>query len=426
MNDELGDELRGYLRRRDARVRPVHIEWPPAPSHRGIAPMVALATVVGVFIAGAIVAGIALLGSRSTSITPATPGAPGTPAERSGAAIAYDPDTGQVVMFGGLGDNGSLGDTWIWNGAYWTQPRLSLSPLTRSGASMVYDHNIHALVLFGGGADEPISASQQRDLNATWLWTGAGWKRVDTAHIPTSNSLGGIGVLGSMAYDASTGRIVLLTSVAGIHFIACSAETWTFDGADWHLADPATPLPAVVLALMNEPQTGHVIAVLNARPAVVAGGFGSASCPAGSPQARALPQTSTWRWSGSNWVEISSGTEPEGSALQSTTIGSTPIGLDPVAGAALVATDNNEVLWSWNGARWAEVPGSGTGPAPRSGPMLSIDGEGGVVLFGGFSQRSNTDKFDTWVWNGSWWLRFVGPAPQTSTPSPVTFTPPPS
>jgi Galactose oxidase, central domain len=419
-DDDFSQELRGYLRRRDARVRPVHIEWPRAGSRR-IARMIALATVVGVFVAGAIVAGFALLGSRSGLLTTGSQGSLGTPAARSGAAIAYDADTGQVVMFGGLGVNGSLGDTWIWNGANWAEPHLSLSPLTRFGASMVFDSKLHGLVLFGGEPDQPISTSEQRNLNATWLWTGTGWRRLDTAHIPTSNDLTGIGVLGSMAFDAATGRVVLVTLANGIHFVACSAKTWTFNGSDWRLEDPATPLPATAVAVVDEAQTGHIVAVLHARAAVVPSGVAGTSCPAGSPEARVLPQSSTWRWTGSNWVEISSGTEPEGSALATT-----PIELDPVSGAAMVVTDNNEQLWSWDGVRWAEVPGSGTGPVPRAGSMQTIDGEGRVVLYGGVDQRSNAYEFDTWVWNGSRWQRSVGPAPQTSTPSPVSFTLPPS
>jgi hypothetical protein len=224
-----------------------------------------------------------------------------------------------------------------------------------------------------------------------------------------------------MAYDAATGRVVLLTSATGIHFVACSTKTWTFDGADWHLDDPVTPLPAAVAAVVDEPNTGHIIAVLHARAAVVPAGLAGTSCPAGSPEARALSQSSTWRWTGSNWVEVSSGTEPEGSALETT-----PIGLDPVSGAAMVVTDNTERLWSWDGSRWAEMPGSGTGPSPRGGSMQTIDGEGHVVLYGGIDQRANAYEFDTWLWNGSVWQRFVGPAPQTSTPSPVSFTPLPS
>ena len=281
-DDDFSTELRGYLRRRDARVRSVHIEWPRAGSH-GLARMVALATVVGVFVAGAIVAGFAVLGSRSGVLTPGGQGSVGTPAERTGAAMAYDADTGQVVMFGGLGDNGSLGDTWIWNGANWTQQHLSVSPLTRFDASMVFDPELHGLVLFGGVPDQPISPSELQNLNATWLWTGTDWRRVDTAHIPASNYLTGNGVLGSMAYDAATGRVILVTSASGIHFVACSTETWTFDGADWRLENPATPLPAAVAAVVDEPHTGHIIAVLHARAAVVPAGFASTSCPAGSP-----------------------------------------------------------------------------------------------------------------------------------------------
>ena len=189
--------------------------------------------------------------------------------------------------------------------------------------------------------------------------------------------------------------------------MACSAETWTFDGADWRLENPATPLPAVVAAVVDDPHTGHVIAVLNARAAVAPGGFASSSCPAGNPEARALPQSSTWRWTGSNWVEVGSGSEPEGSSIEG------PIGLDPVSGAAMVMTDNNERPWSWDGLRWAELPESGTGPSPRTGSMQTIDGAGHVVLYGGVNQRANAYLFDTWLWNGSRWQPIAGPAPQT-------------
>ena len=81
---------------------------------------------------------------------------------------------------------------------------------------MVYDPKLHGLVLFGGDPDQPISASEQRNLNAAWFWTGTGWRRFNTTHVPTSNDLTGIGVLGSLAYDAATGRVVLVTSESGI------------------------------------------------------------------------------------------------------------------------------------------------------------------------------------------------------------------
>jgi hypothetical protein len=35
-----------------------------------------------------------------------------SPAARNGAAMAFDPATGQVVLFGGFNGTTSLGDTW--------------------------------------------------------------------------------------------------------------------------------------------------------------------------------------------------------------------------------------------------------------------------------------------------------------------------
>jgi hypothetical protein len=420
-DDRFSDDLRKYLERRTRRVRLQDIEWPRA-ARRPLARMVAISIAVGVFVAGAFVAGFAVLGPRSASLLPANQESRGTPAERTGAAMAYDPETGQVVMFGGLGDNGSLGDTWIWNGTDWTQQLLSSGPVSRFGASMVYDAKLHGLVLFGGEPDQPISTSQQSNLRATWLWKGSEWRRIDTLHTPTPNGLTGIGVLGAMAYDAATGNVVLVTSASGIHFEACSAATWAFDGSDWRLEDPASPLPASVVAVVDEPQTGHVIAVLSPRSALAPAGFATIGCAAHSFAARALPMSSTWRWTGSNWVDVSSGTEPQGSALEIASNG-TSVGLDTVSGASMVVTDNNEQLWTWNGSRWTEVPGSGNGPSPRTASMQSIDSEGHVVVFGGINQRANAYDFDTWVWNGSRWQKAVGPAPQTSTPSPASFTP---
>ena len=430
-DDEFRDELRNYLQRRDARVRPIHVALPRS-TQRSIVRMVGVALVVAVFVAGAIIGGFALRGSRTTSppgVSDVTPNAsasatPGTPAARAGAAIGFDPETGQVVMFGGLGDNGTSGDTWIWNGREWLQLHLSMHPLTRSGASMVFDPKLHGLVLVGGGADEPVSSSQQQDLLATWLWTGTGWRRLNTPHHPAPNGLVGIGVLGGpIAYDAATGRVVMVTNETGPHYQACSSETWTFDGIDWILQHPATPLPAPFAALVNEPQSGHVVAVLPPRDALQNVGKLSTSCPAGSPQARALPQSSTWRWTGSNWTEVTMGTEPEGSSLAVASNG-TSIGLDPVSGTSMVVTDNNEALWSWNGARWTALPGSGEGPPPRTDSMLSIDARGHVVLFGGINQRACANDFDTWLWISSRWQKVTGPAPQTATPSPVSFTAP--
>lgn len=331
--------------------------------------------------------------------------------------MGYDPESGQVIMFGGRGTGGDLGDTWVWTGTGWIRPRLEMSPHSRDGASMVFDQRLHALVLIGGSPDAPVGPSERADLAATWLWTGTEWKRLRTAHTPTASFLTQ-SISGDIAYDAATGRVVLLTTQQLTHFESCSTETWTFDGSDWRLEQLTTALPASVAALVDEQQTGHVIAVLAPRAAVEPGGKLQTSCPSGSNAARALPSSSTWRWTGTTWVEVSAGTEPGGSRLD--VFNGTF--LSDVAGRAMVLTDDDEKLWGWDGGRWTELPTSGPGPTPRSNSMQSVDRAGHIVLYGGAGE-SVGPLYDTWVWDRAHWSQWAGPAPATSSPSPVEFTP---
>lgn len=287
---------------------------------------------------------------------------------------------------------------------------------------MVYDARLRALVLVGGDADAPVGPSERRDLAATWLWSATGWQRRDTAHAPAVNDITQ-SLSGPLAYDAASGRVVMVTTQQQTHFLPCSTETWTFDGNDWQRAQPLSPLPATLAALVDEPQTGHAIAVLASRPAVVPAGFVTTSCAPGSFAARQLPTSSTWRWTGSTWTEISTGTEPAGAQLATGANGSY-VQLNPVSGAATVLAGNDNTLWSWNGVRWSPAPRPASGPPVGSGYQLSVDRVGHIVVFGGVAQLSGQVLSQTWIWDGSQWHMASGPAPETSTPSPAVFTPP--
>ena len=46
---------------------------------------------------------------------------PHNPPERSSASMAYDAENGTIVLFGGFGGSGVLGDTWTWNGSDWSE-----------------------------------------------------------------------------------------------------------------------------------------------------------------------------------------------------------------------------------------------------------------------------------------------------------------
>ena len=59
--------------------------------------------------------------------------------------MAYDPDIGKIVLFGGGGSQWPLpADTWLYDGSSWS-PGPSTPPAmsARTGASMAYDAALH-------------------------------------------------------------------------------------------------------------------------------------------------------------------------------------------------------------------------------------------------------------------------------------------
>ena len=106
-----------------------------------------------------------------------------SPDKRKSAAMAYDPNSGKVLLFGGEGQSGVLGDTWFWDGlnARW-EPVTGLadSPSARGGAQMAFDGE--NLVLFGGY--ELSESDAKIPLGDMWLWDGAGWTEAHPTVLP--------------------------------------------------------------------------------------------------------------------------------------------------------------------------------------------------------------------------------------------------
>ncbi len=57
---------------------------------------------------------------------------------RDGAAMATDPGTGGVVLFGGVGST-TLDDTWEWDGVTWMQRFPAHSPGPRRSHAVAWD-----------------------------------------------------------------------------------------------------------------------------------------------------------------------------------------------------------------------------------------------------------------------------------------------
>ncbi len=126
-----------------------------------------------------------------------------SPSARNGASMAYDPATGQLVLFGGVTTNSYLNDTWTWNGSNWTQFAPATSPPARAYATMAYDSGTGQLVLFGG--------YNGGNLGDTWTWNGLTWTQLNPATSPSGR------YEASMAYDtchAATGALRWLQTAA--------------------------------------------------------------------------------------------------------------------------------------------------------------------------------------------------------------------
>lgn len=95
------------------------------------------------------------------------------PGARLAAGAAFDSRRGIVLIFGGIGPDGFLGDTWSWDGAEWRK-LADTGPEPRGMGYLAYDRDRDRIVLFGGRKGWPDG-----DLNDTWEWDGRVWERVN-------------------------------------------------------------------------------------------------------------------------------------------------------------------------------------------------------------------------------------------------------
>ena len=266
-----------------------------------------------------------------------------SPGPRTSAAIAYDPTTQQVVLFGGMslaniGGTPFLGDTWTWNGSDWTQQHPANSPSTRMLASLAYDAASGQLVLFGG----KHTPGMVPGLNDTWIWTGSNWVQQHPATVPHTRAQA------SLAYDGATKNLVLY----GGSDLSQLNDTWVWTGSNWVQQHPKT-VPALSATLQGQtvsfaypsmaynPITGKLMLTLigqGANDGTRADYFTQAD----------------WTWDGRNWTEVTAtGPAVEAGQLFYDTHLQTIFELTSFLPRTSVKVENK--LWKWTGQTWAIV-----------------------------------------------------------------------
>lgn len=157
------------------------------------------------------------------------------PDARYGYCMAYDAGRGVVVLYGGTTGTDRFGDTWEWDGNRWTRvdagdPNGITAPRPRQGCAMAYDPQRGVIVLFGGN-------HQEHDcLGDTWEWNGSNWTQIEpNAPVPSPR------YHHTMAYDQATGTVLLFGGWCGTEL----DDTWRWDGGSWipWTPDPNQPVP---------------------------------------------------------------------------------------------------------------------------------------------------------------------------------------
>jgi len=176
---------------------------------------------------------------------------PGPPA-RTFAAAAGD-GQGRVFLVGGsrvlFGDDTAaatrtaatrlLGDTWVWDGARWTEVTGN-QPSPRAEAAAAWDPKRQRLVLFGGYSWADGTRTYLQD---TWEFNGKAWARFATGG-PSPRSGAAI------AFDPELGQVVLFGGSPAKN------DTWVWDGTAWSEVPAPTPPPGRYDAAMAAPPAG--------------------------------------------------------------------------------------------------------------------------------------------------------------------------
>ena len=285
---------------------------------------------------------------------------PSSPSARAAHAMAYDPVSQKVVLFGGFEAQDYSDETWTFDGSTWTKESPSISPPARAAGVMAFDTVTRTLVLFGG-------YDGSNYLGDTWVWDGATsqWSHPAGSVAPAPPA-----VTGPMVFtDPATGHVIVFGGYDGRFY---QSETWEWNGTGWVQLQPATvPSARGSAAFGLDPLTGKVVM------------FGGLA---------AVNPINTWLWDGTDWQQASPSVQPvyrydPGAAF------------DPHLGGVIVfgggsgGAELNDT-WLWTGSDWTSLRIPRSPSARESVGMTFDEALGRIVLFGGL--KGNTVLGDTW------------------------------
>ena len=282
------------------------------------------------------------------------------PSPRSGAASAYDPISGNFVIFGGYevtpaGDVVYVNETWLFDGTTWTQATSRNAPSPRTATAMVYDAVDRRIILFGGW-------DGSHRLGDTWAWDGKRGKWIKERPRTTPRP-----VSGAMAFqDPITGQADLVGGFDGQFY---HNTTYRWNGRGWD-----------VVATTSDPWArAEAICTLNPalKQVVMFGGIAD------------LNPNNTWTFDGTAWTLQNPVNQPNGRYYSGSAY-------DSNAGGVVFFGAGDSDTWVWDGTNWTQLfPAN----SPSSRLLYAMGGDDALnhpILFGGEDTTGSTQFDDTW------------------------------
>jgi hypothetical protein len=290
-----------------------------------------------------------------------------SPKARSYCAMAYDPVSKKIVLYGGEDSNGvDFNDTWTFDGTTWTKVKTAVAPSARHFVTFGFDKRANKLVLFGG-----LNATRQQILSDTWTWDGATstWTKIKVKTPPPAR-------YATMLFtDPHSGSAMMFGGFNITHRVPAYNDTWRFTGTGWKLLHPAT-MPI---------SRGWGVAWLDSKRnnVIMTGGNGDT-----------IRTDNTWIWDGSNWTQ-------QFPATQVQAMSGPGYAFDPALQAVVVfggfgtqTGDTNET-WEWSGSNWVQLNPTKL-PSPREGSGMAYDPVSKQTLMFGGQAANGTAMNDTW------------------------------
>ncbi|HYA57272.1 MAG TPA: kelch repeat-containing protein [Thermoplasmata archaeon] len=143
-----------------------------------------------------------------------------TPSPRAGASLANDPQGPGALLFGGCLGTGCTptNDTWRFSGGVWTLLHLSTAPPARSFAAMSWDTEAQEVLLFGGNGTSGL-------LNDTWTFSGGSWSKLHLTSSPSARGWSGL------TDDPAEGGVLLFGGVGPSG--SFPRDLWEFRNGTW-------------------------------------------------------------------------------------------------------------------------------------------------------------------------------------------------